>query len=345
MVDDKATEFKDIRVMSFNCRGYNTLKKDYINSLLANSEVSVLLLQEHWLSDAQLPILNGINNNICLLSTAVSGFSGADILSGRQYGGCAIIWRADFGYKVKLINTCSNRICAIRLTSDSFQLLIINVYMPYEGRPECTTDFVDQLSIIENIINNNTDCHVIVGGDFNVDFARTSILTSALKDFCTHIGLSPILLHKSSNIDFTYCSNTGCHNVLDHFLLTSWLFDSAVKGSYVIHNVDNLSDHDPVVLHLSIQTKKVNLSEKIYTPVLHGRGLLRKINKNIEVFYLISCRILCYLLMLYYVETFSATFHRTIRTSINMLMILLMHAHLLLRILFHLRQAVNVVVG
>ena len=33
-----------------------------------------------------------------------------------------------------------------------------------------------------------------------------------------------------------------------------------------MHDVDNLSDHDPAVLHLSLSSNKVNLSERIYTP-------------------------------------------------------------------------------
>jgi hypothetical protein len=42
--------------------------------------------------------------------------------------------------------------------------------MPYEGSDESTDDFTDQLSF-EHLTDNNADCHLILGGDFNVDFS------------------------------------------------------------------------------------------------------------------------------------------------------------------------------
>lgn len=67
--------------------------------------------------------------------------------------------------------TTSNRVCAIRMSNDSFRLLCIKTYMPYEGDEDMTDEFTNQLVVIENLIANNSDCHVIVGGDFNVDFS------------------------------------------------------------------------------------------------------------------------------------------------------------------------------
>ena len=41
-----------LQLVSYNCRGFNSKKNAYINSLLDNS--TFLFLQEHWLADAQL---------------------------------------------------------------------------------------------------------------------------------------------------------------------------------------------------------------------------------------------------------------------------------------------------
>jgi len=65
--------------------------------------------------------------------------------------------------------------CAIRISNESFKLLLINIYMPYENQDDTTDEFADQLFIIETLINDICDCHIIVGGDFNVDFARNLI--------------------------------------------------------------------------------------------------------------------------------------------------------------------------
>jgi len=82
-----------IKFMSFNSRGFNDAKQLYMTHLL--SLCDVLYVQEHWLSDFQLVMLNGLSS--VHLVTGVSGFGCKDVLSGRPYGGCAIFWRRDAG--------------------------------------------------------------------------------------------------------------------------------------------------------------------------------------------------------------------------------------------------------
>ena len=59
-----------LNVASFNCRGYNDSKRNYIRSLL--STVPVLFLQETWLSDGQLFLSLGVSIIIsCLQAVPV----------------------------------------------------------------------------------------------------------------------------------------------------------------------------------------------------------------------------------------------------------------------------------
>jgi len=76
-------------VGSYNCRGFNAERRAYIKSLLF--KLSLLFLQEHWLADSQLALVGTLNSDF--LFTGVSGFGDTDILSGRPYGGSAILWR------------------------------------------------------------------------------------------------------------------------------------------------------------------------------------------------------------------------------------------------------------
>lgn len=115
-------------VASFNCRGYNDSKRNYIRSWL--STVPVLFLQETWLSDSQLSQLGSIDNDF--LFAGCSGFDNSDILVGRPYGGVAILWRSDLSFTVSILNTNSRRVCAVRMDSVDYKLLFINVYMPCE---------------------------------------------------------------------------------------------------------------------------------------------------------------------------------------------------------------------
>ena len=50
-----------LRVMSYrpNCRDINIVKTEYIKSLLSNCDI--LLIQEHWLCDAQIQSLSSLN--------------------------------------------------------------------------------------------------------------------------------------------------------------------------------------------------------------------------------------------------------------------------------------------
>ena len=44
-------------------------------------------------------------------------------------------------------------------------------------------------------------------------------------------------------------------SILDHFILSGTLFDECVSSASVLHDVDNLSDHDPIFLCLNIDLK------------------------------------------------------------------------------------------
>jgi hypothetical protein len=48
----------------------------------------------------------------------------------------------------------------------------------------------------------------------------------------------------------------------DHFLISDALFEDAVRKLYVIHEVDNRSDHDPVIsliIHLAIDVNRTTI--------------------------------------------------------------------------------------
>jgi hypothetical protein len=110
-------ESQTFNVLSYNCRGFNKLKSAYIKSLLTNC--AVLFLQEHWLSVDQLRLLNDIDADFQCIG--VSGFDNSDILSGRQFGGCAFLWRSNLLVTVNTLSACSRRVCAIRMASDNIK--------------------------------------------------------------------------------------------------------------------------------------------------------------------------------------------------------------------------------
>jgi len=67
----------------------------------------------------------------------------------------------------------SSRLCAVRVSFDSVNLLIINVYMPYEDGDNHIDEFVSELTTREEIISGNSNCRVVLAGDFMFTSAET----------------------------------------------------------------------------------------------------------------------------------------------------------------------------
>lgn len=49
-------------------------------------------------------------------------------------------------------------------------------------------------------------------------------------------------------------------------MLSGALYEKCVQRAYVSHDVDNLSDHDPILLHLDLNVQYVGFAAKLYTP-------------------------------------------------------------------------------
>jgi len=135
-----------LSVMSFNSRGMCADRQAFVKKLL--SKCSVLFLQEHWLAANQLSLLGNLTDNF--VYTGVSGFGNDDVLLARPYGGCAVLWRSDMNAHAQVLEVHSERITSIRLTSETYRLLLICVYMPYEDGECMTSEFADQLAIVSD---------------------------------------------------------------------------------------------------------------------------------------------------------------------------------------------------
>jgi len=118
------------------------------------NNVDFMLIQEHWLADSQLNVLGELHPQF--LVTDVSGFDNSAVLSGCPYGACAILWRSSLVANVSPVTECSRRVCAVRITTNDWKLLLVNCYMPYEDDAKFD-DFVSELSVIEDLVNAHID--------------------------------------------------------------------------------------------------------------------------------------------------------------------------------------------
>jgi hypothetical protein len=86
-------------VVSYNCRGYYDSNREYNWSSITSA--SIIMLQEHWLSDGHLYLLGDIIIDSFLYS-GVSRFDQSEVLLGRPYWGSAILWRSDLAVTAKV---------------------------------------------------------------------------------------------------------------------------------------------------------------------------------------------------------------------------------------------------
>ena len=95
-----------------------------------------------------------------------------------------------------------------------------------------TTEFADQLIVIEDTCNTSSDCHVIAGGDFNVDFSRHIDATlHYLKMSASPRVLALQLRHRNNDIDYTFHFNLDRFCILDHFLLSGSIYENSIRYS------------------------------------------------------------------------------------------------------------------
>ena len=182
------------------------------------------------------------------------------------------------------------------------ELILINAYMPYEDDDVKSDEFVHNLSLIEEIIGQHGDCHVIIGGDFNVDFNRCCNHTRILSSFCDSNELLPTTCHSLSAVDYTYHFNMKRFSILDHFILSSTVYNTCVNKVGVLHCVENTSDHDPIFVEIKLDVNFMGFSSRVYAPRLSWtRACANDLSKYrstlsdnlkciITPFYLLLCR-------------------------------------------------------
>lgn len=130
---------------------------------------SILLIQEHWLYEFEFNILNEILTNCSY--HALSSMKSDELRRGRGYGGTGILWKQNVNASIMPIMTSSTRRCVVKYEHQSCNILIMSVYMPVNTN-EFRDEFNNVLDEIDSLCLQYSDYDLIIGGDFNCDFAR-----------------------------------------------------------------------------------------------------------------------------------------------------------------------------
>ena len=244
-----------LSIGTLNTHGSADDRVAYIKEVMIHCDF--LLVQEHWLHNKQLACLQSKLGNVRI--HGVSGMDSNMLLSGRPYGGCAIIWNKNLQCSVTPLNIPSNRVCGVKVNFEKVSFLIFCVYMPTEG---INNDFVDSLNHMSVSIQKSDVDRIIIGGDFNTDFSRVqSQHTLLLCDFLESESLKAGLELAHAACDYTFESKASGHrSLLDHIMFSQNIIDDVRKYA-VCHDGVNLSDHDLVIAELKI-TASIARSDK-----------------------------------------------------------------------------------
>jgi exonuclease III len=185
--------------VTYNCRGYNDLKIPFIGKLL--QQCDFLCLQEHWLRELDMPLLNNINSNN-LLYHGCSGWYDIDLLSGRPYGGVVILRSSHINAVNIPYPHFSKCCCAVKVTVGNVSFALINVYLPTDNFSKhiVVDELRDVIDSLETFIYSTDVNYIVLAGDLNVDFDRLNAHTNFVSDFINRVNLMPCSCLTLSNL-------------------------------------------------------------------------------------------------------------------------------------------------
>ena len=256
-----------ICLYSYNSRGSSTEKLSYIDNLinLCGNKIPILLLQEHFLLRSNVYKLSKFfSNSAVLAKPAFKKFENQN--TGRPMGGLAVIMPKHLRKSTKIIKCDSWRLQPILFQCGGREILIVNSYFPTDPRTINgeNQELVRTLAELLNIIETTTFHTVYLAGDLNTDMLRRSSHVQAVRDFMTRCSL--VSLWDYHEVDFTHSheSENGnvSHSTLDHILTLRRSLDSVVSAG-VLHQVENLSDHEPVYAVIGVESPAKKENEEV----------------------------------------------------------------------------------
>ncbi|CAK1598235.1 unnamed protein product [Parnassius mnemosyne] len=265
------------RLISFNCK---SIKRSFEGVRELCRSADVIALQETWLLPHELPLLSTIDSDFGATGTSAINTSDG-LLTGRPYGGVALLWRKSVFQTVSVINCDNVRTAAIKITVSNRSVVIFSVYMPTNCN-ENLFIFTECLSLIKSIIEVEENCGVeafYLLGDFNAH--PKEIFYNELINFCndhTWYCADVDMLGLQSNT-YTFRSDAhGCERWLDHCIVTQSARTTINKVS-VKHDV-YWSDHSPLIIECDLY--KLNQKVVIDVPIGESNKCIKWGDRQLE---------------------------------------------------------------
>jgi hypothetical protein len=247
----------EIHIASLNCKNLKT-SAYIIEELLKQHQI--ILIQEHWLFEAQINTIGDLNKNINFVGKGVDKYNPVLPKSmPREYGGVAIIWRENIDHLIKILPDGTERIQCVEINSNNdTKFLVASVYLPSKGSHDYVDEFYDCIDQLYEIYQKYQGTHkIIIGGDLNEDLnnEKTNKRNKYLLDFIKECGLS----YDNSGKTFIKPNGEECSE-LDYFLHTI-NYKFCTKKEVLNNTITNVSDHHPVTITIMLHHDIKSLKE------------------------------------------------------------------------------------
>ena len=237
---------------------------------------SIRAIQEHWLKPPYKRY-SGVNQ-LRSLHPEFDGFGTSamehafdkKILKGRPYGGTGFLFNKQFAKCVKpLIHHSHERVTVLRLETDPFAILLINVYFPYYNVRDMAahlTLYRETLGFVESVISQNSDCKVMILADFNCNINDSRHpYSTIIQDFMRRYNLFSAY-EKAVNFDYDsaftrFDLKTNSYTLIDGIIMSNELRD-LISNVRILQCGDSLSDHCPVELDIEVFVSKAECKRK-----------------------------------------------------------------------------------
>ena len=238
------THVVGLKIMSYNMHGFHQ-GCPALNDAIVQCSPDLILLQEHWLTPANLYLFDShFANYFSFGSSAMSEKVESGMLRGRPFGGVAILVKSSLRKETSTIH-CSDRYVIVKVRN----CLFVNVYLPCSGTADRQLVCDDVLSDIGGWLSRYHDCSVVMAGDFNVNLDRTDSVAGSIHEFVSYNGLLRCDELFASKKRPTYVNTAlDSESYIDYMLVSP---DCTVNEFSVVDSDINFSDHLPLLANIS----------------------------------------------------------------------------------------------
>lgn len=234
--------------MQYNIQGITPDKISELNIILSGSKIKVISLNEHWLKNDTINILNSIHNMVLAdFYVRVNGLRGGSCLLVEK--NCNFVTRKEF---MNLYEDFIFECCCIELTN--LNTMVLSIYtVPNYSFKKIFFNKLEKLFVGLKKLSNKMSVYIL--GDFNVNMLDSNSFSSKFKDIVQCNGFS-FQFNEPTRI----LSNSS--TCLDNIIVQS-SFDVKCKI-----NIDlGLSDHNALIVnlpcnHKTCETKSHSVTKK-----------------------------------------------------------------------------------